>query len=291
MLRSFATSKKSPEQQKGKSFTFSDKTNHYRKRIASPKSPLSPKKIILDVLDDNSKNQKTFTSITDGNSTNYKTKTTSNNKSKSSKFNSSLKLKPKTPSEIPSNINDFENYFARLKTEIIGPIKEEIAKRRLNSNDLSREINNYFSNVSNVNNELSSTQKINHSLIISANKFSLEAQRIRAENDFMNQEIEKIKKENSDILAEVNRLDKEKIIFENEYDNCKNAIDTMKKQIKDISNLSSVMMEQKKIMKSALLLVQKKSDELKHKLYFSQQKGTDVSRLSNLFESFRLDKA
>ena len=66
----------------------------------------------------------------------------------------------------------------------------------------------------------------------------------------------------------------------------------MREEIKKLNEKNNKIINEKKIIKSALLLVQKKIDELKHKVDLVQMKGSDVitNDLKKLVDKYKIKK-
>ena len=66
----------------------------------------------------------------------------------------------------------------------------------------------------------------------------------------------------------------------------------MREEIKKLNEKNNKIINEKKIIKSALLLVQKKIDELKHKVDLVQMKGSDVitNDLKKLADKYKIKK-
>ena len=229
-----------------------------------------------------------LSSLTDGGSTGFHTKTKTFTRSSRSKKNNFIDVYSLT-SANEKDYSDAESYISKINNEIILPLQKEIQSQNQNSTDLSKEVSVYEDNLSNVRKDLSQTDRFKSDLYKSTRHSAIEMNRIKAENDFMEQEIYNVKKENLATQEKINKLNKEKVIMTNSYETMKEEVDSMKNEIKNLSVTTGQLINEKKVMTSAFLLLQKKIAEVKQNVFlYKKQGGTTASNLQSIFNTFKL---
>ena len=181
-----------------------------------------------------------------------------------------------------------KSFITKITNDIILPIHNEMKKRNKNSETLYKEIKSHQHNLTLANQELLITDKTNKYLYTLTKASTIKIQRMKIEKVSMEKEIVKIRKKNINMTISINDLNRETVISLYEYENLKNDVDTIKNDIKQLSLQNTLLINQKKIMKSALLLIQKKLREIKHQIYLRETKqDTNTVYLDNLFQFFK----
>ena len=292
-----------------KKLTLSDSLKKRPQSYRKPETPKSmnfkdlksyeptPAKTEASKLDDKKIQSSTFyrmstepfwSSLTDGGSTGFHTKTKTFTRSSRSKKNNFIDVYSLT-SANEKDYSDAESYISKINNEIILPLQKEIQSQNQNSMDLSKEVSVYEDNLSNVRKDLSQTDRFKSDLYKSTRHSAIEMNRIKAENDFMEQEIYNVKKENLATQEKINKLNKEKVIMTNSYETMKEEVDSMKNEIKNLSVTTGQLINEKKVMTSAFLLLQKKIAEVKQNVFlYKKQGGTTASNLKSIFNTFKL---
>ena len=229
-----------------------------------------------------------LSSLTDRGSTGFHTKTKTFTRSSRSNKNKFIDVYSLTSSN-EKDYSDAESYISKINNEIVLPLQKEIQSQNQISMDLSKEVSVYEDNLSNVRKDLTQTDRFKSDLYKSTRHSTIEMNRIKAENDFMEQEIYNVKKENLATQEKINKLNKEKVIMTNDYETMKEEVDSMKNEIKNLSVTIGQLMNEKKVMTSAFLLLQKKIAEVKQNVFlYKKQGGTTASNLKSIFNTFKL---
>ena len=84
------------------------------------------------------------------------------------------------------------------------------------------------------------------------------------QNNSINNQLLKLSKEIAQIRKEIFERDREKVIFENEAQTLKNDVDDMKEECKRTEKKITEMKKFLKMLKSSLLVVNKRTTELKY---------------------------
>lgn len=188
------------------------------------------------------------------------------------------------------NYTEFQDTIKRVDEELLSPMRKHRKKQTSELVNLTAELDNTKKNINSLNSSLDMSYRIRENLTTSSKSNLLTINRLNKENESMNKEIEDTRKEINNMNFKKNEIEKDKILKQNEYENIVNDIDEMRKNIKTLSLLSESLINEKRVMKSALLSLIKKNNKMKQQLSLDNQKRNFTGKeLTELFNRYSLE--
>lgn len=166
-----------------------------------------------------------------------------------------------------SSIQDFETALNTLQTTYLTKLRTKMSSNQKESNALSSSIKTLSTHVRSISQELDRSKEINISMTNESVRMGYNLKRLIMQNNNIENEINAYRQECESVQKQINSLKEDIIHYENEIANFDDNIDEMKKQIKILPELIHRCEEDKKNLMTAILIVKKKSDELRAEIY------------------------
>ena len=122
-------------------------------------------------------------------------------------------------------------------------------------------------NLKSISQELDKSKDINISMTSDSVRMGFDLKRLLFQNQAIQKEIQSLRNECENSRKTINELDSEKVQYENEISTFDDNIEDMKSQIRVLPELIQRCEEDKKNLMTAILIVKKKSDEIRAEIY------------------------
>ena len=166
-----------------------------------------------------------------------------------------------------SSIQDFENALNTLQSTYLMKMRDKLSNNQKASQVLASSIKKLSNHVRSISQEFDRSREINISMTNESVKMGYDLKRLLIQNKNVSTEIQAYREACDNSRKMINELTAEKIKYENEISNNDEGISDMKKQIKLLPDLIKRCEEDKKNLMTAILIVKKKSDEIRADIY------------------------
>lgn len=166
-----------------------------------------------------------------------------------------------------SSIQDFENALNTLQSTYLMKMRDKLSNNQKASQALASSIKKLSNHVRSISQEFDRSREINISMTNESVKMGYDLKRLLIQNKNVSTEIQAYREACDNSRKMINELTAEKIKYENEISNNDEGISEMKKQIKLLPDLIKRCEEDKKNLMTAILIVKKKSDEIRAEIY------------------------
>lgn len=166
-----------------------------------------------------------------------------------------------------SSIQDFENALNTLQSTYLMKMRDKLSNNQKASQVLASSIKKLSNHVRSISQEFDRSREINISMTNESVKMGYDLKRLLIQNKNVSTEIQAYREACDNSRKMINELTAEKIKYENEISNNDEGISDMKKQIKLLPDLIKRCEEDKKNLMTAILIVKKKSDEIRAEIY------------------------
>lgn len=154
-----------------------------------------------------------------------------------------------------------------LHETFLGKLRNKIEYNQRTNIQLNSSIKTISSHVRSVSQELDRTKDINISMINDSIKMGYDLKRLLFQNQNIEKEIQTLKNECENNRKKFNELDNERIQYENEISCFDDNTEDMKSQIRVLPELLQRCEEDKNNLMTAIMIVKKKSDEIRAEIY------------------------
>lgn len=166
-----------------------------------------------------------------------------------------------------SSIQDFENALNTLQSTYLKKMRDKLSNNQKASQALASSIKKLSNHLRSVSQEFDKSRETNISMTNESVKMGYDLKRLLIQNKNVSTEIQAYKESCDNARKMINELTTEKIKYENEISNNQEGISEMKKKIKLLQDLIKRCEEDKKNLMTAVLIVKKKSDEIRAENY------------------------
>ena len=146
-------------------------------------------------------------------------------------------------------------------------MRDKLSNNQKASQALASSIKKLSNHVRSISQEFDRSREINISMTNESVKMGYDLKRLLIQNKNVSTEIQAYREACDNSRKMINELTAEKIKYENEISNNDEGISEMKKQIKLLPDLIKRCEEDKKNLMTAILIVKKKSDEIRAEIY------------------------
>ena len=162
---------------------------------------------------------------------------------------------------------DFKENLTNLENDFLSKVKEKFEENEKTSNILNENIESLNNNLLRSGKELNLTKEKNVFVNNENMKMNYNFKRMKLENKNNDDDIKNIREEINLINQELSKLSQENVEYLNKIMDYCNEINDMKSQIKVLPDLIHRCEEDRKNLSRAILIIQKKSQEIKKENY------------------------
>ena len=184
------------------------------------------------------------------------------NNNKNNKFNFELNKK----SSIQS-LQDFKNNLNNLENKYLSRLKEKYEEYEKTSNILNENIESLNNNLLRSGKELNLTKEKNVFVNNENMKMNYNFKRMKLENKNNDDDIKNLREEINELNNEISRLNEQNVEYSNQIMDYNNKINDMKSKIRILPDLIYRCEEDRKNLSRAIVIIQKKSQEIKRENY------------------------
>ena len=166
-----------------------------------------------------------------------------------------------------STIQDFETALNSLHETFLGKLRSKVEYNQKTNTQLTSSIKTLSSHVRSISQELDKSKDINISMTSDSVRMGFDLKRLLFQNQAIEKESQSLRNECENSRKTINELDSEKVQYENEISTFNDNIEDMKSQIRVLPKLIQRCEEDKKNLMTAILIVKKKSDEIRAEIY------------------------
>ena len=165
------------------------------------------------------------------------------------------------------NLIDFKENLTVLENDYLNKIKEKYEENEKTSNELNENIQILNSHLINSGKELNLSKEKNMIFNNENIKMNYDFKRMKLENKNNDDDIKNMREEINLINQELSKLNQENVEYLNQIIDYNNEISDMKSQIKILPDLIHRCEEDRKNLSRAILIIQKKSQDIKKENY------------------------
>ena len=253
-----------------KSFSLSSTTKQLKspsnKRTTHPYKPQTPSKL----YNSRSIQHKRNLSQPDFNIKNNINDNNNNNSINNINFdfdNITLSMTQLNKLSTMNNFTDVKNVLNNLKANYLAKLQSKLNDNNYTQSHLSSSVNNLTKHLKDLNKEYNKSKENNISIMNQSVKLNGDLKRLLLQNKGVGNVIKKDRNECEVMRKQINELDKGKLLIENQCEVLHVEIAEMKKQSKLLPNLINKCEEDRKNLMTAILIVKKKSDEIKREIF------------------------
>ena len=166
-----------------------------------------------------------------------------------------------------TNLADFKDALNELQVTYLDRLRTKLSDNNNTHLNLSNSVIKLSKDLRDLNREYDKSKEHHSNVLNQSMKLNCDLKRLLMQNKNISELIDKDKNESEFMRQQINEMDKDKINKENEIDNISMNITEMKKQIKLLHELINKGEEDKKNLMSAILIVKKKSDEIRTEIF------------------------
>lgn len=166
-----------------------------------------------------------------------------------------------------NNFTDVKNVLNNLKANYLAKLQSKLNDNNYTQSHLSSSVNNLTKHLKDLNKEYNKSKENNISIMNQSVKLNGDLKRLLLQNKGVGNVIKKDRNECEVMRKQINELDKGKLLIENQCEVLHVEIAEMKKQSKLLPNLINKCEEDRKNLMTAILIVKKKSDEIKREIF------------------------
>ena len=166
-----------------------------------------------------------------------------------------------------NNFVDVKNALNSLKANYLAKLKSKLNDNNYTQSHLSSSVNNLTKHLKDLNKEYNKSKENNISIMNQSVKLNGDLKRLLLQNKDVGHVIKKDRNECEIMRKQINELDEGKLLIENQCEILQLEISEMKKQSKLLPNLINKCEEDRKNLMTAILIVKKKSDEIKREIF------------------------
>lgn len=166
-----------------------------------------------------------------------------------------------------NNFTDVKNVLNNLKANYLAKLQSKLNDNNYTQSHLSSSVNNLTKHLKDLNKEYNKSKENNISIMNQSVKLNGDLKRLLLQNKGVGNVIKKDRNECEVMRKQINELDKGKLLIENQCEVLHVEIAEMKKQSKLLPNLINKCEEDRKNLMTAILIVKKKSDEIKKEIF------------------------
>ena len=165
------------------------------------------------------------------------------------------------------NLADFKNALHALQANYFAKLKSKLNDNNYTQSHLSSSVTNLARHLKDLNKEYNQTKENNISMMTQSIKLNGDLKRLLLQNKDVGDVIKKDRNECEIMRKQINELDEGKLLIENQCEILQLEISEMKRQSKLLPNLINKCEEDRKNLMTAILIVKKKSDEIKSEIF------------------------
>ena len=166
-----------------------------------------------------------------------------------------------------NNFTDIKNVLNNLKANYLAKLQSKLNDNNYTQSHLSSSVNNLTKHLKDLNKEYNKSKENNTSIMNQSVKLNGDLKRLLLQNKDVGNVIKKDRNECEVMRKQINELDEGKLLIENQCEVLHVEIAEMKKQSKLLPNLINKCEEDRKNLMTAILIVKKKSDEIKREIF------------------------
>ena len=190
-----------------------------------------------------------------------------------------------------TNLADFKDALNELQVTYLDRLRTKLSDNNNTHLNLSNSVIKLSKDLRDLNREYDKSKEHHSNVLNQSMKLSCDLKRLLMQNKNISELIDKDKNESDLMRQQINELDEDKINKENEIDDINMNIIDMKKQIKLLHELINKGEEDKKNLMSAILIVQRKSDEIRNEIFKMDNNRDYVGQdLENMIQYYKTAK-
>ena len=166
-----------------------------------------------------------------------------------------------------NNFTDVKNVLNNLKANYLAKLQSKLNDNNYTQSHLSSSVNNLTKHLKDLNKEYNKSKENNISIMNQSVKLNGDLKRLLLQNKDVGNVIKRDRNECEVMRKQINELDEGKLLIENQCEGLQVEIAEMKKQSKLLPNLINKCEEDRKNLMTAILIVKKKSDEIKREIF------------------------